>query len=153
MKDFSFDVWDATLNSGAGGWTSVVTVTGNLVTPLTIFKTFVPVTTTKVRLNITAHNSTTIMRLFELEVFGYLSANLGVKQYEKQPFTLYPNPVTKGFLNIGGDQEVQSVDVYTILGTKINAPFENGQLQVQDLAPGVYFLRVNKKYSFKFIKD
>ena len=153
MKDFSFDVWEPTLNSGAGGWTSVVTVTGNPGTPLTIYKTFAPVTTTKVRLNITAHNSTTIMRLFELEVFGYLSENLGVKQYEKQPFTLYPNPVTKGVLNIGGDQEVQSVDVYTILGTKINAPFENGQLQVQDLTPGVYFLRLNKKYSFKFIKD
>jgi len=153
MKNFSFDVWDPTLNSGAGGWTSVVTVTGNPGTPLTIYKTFAPVTTTKVRLNITAHNSTTLIRLFELEVFGYLSENLGVKQYEKQPFTLYPNPVTKGVLNIGGDQEVQSVDVYTILGTKINAPFENGQLQVQDLTPGVYFLRVNKKYSFKFIKD
>jgi hypothetical protein len=153
MKNFSFDVWDPTLNSGAGGWTSVVTVTGNPGTPLTIYKTFAPVTTTKVRLNITAHNSTTLIRLFELEVFGYLSENLGVKQYEKQPFTLYPNPVTKGVLNIGGDQEVQSVDVYTILGTKINAPFENGQLQVEDLTPGVYFLRVNKKYSFKFIKD
>jgi hypothetical protein len=152
MKDFSFDVWDPTLNSGAGGWNTVVTVTGNLGTPLTIYKTFAPVTTTKVRLNITAHNSTTLIRLFELEVFGYVSENLGIKQYEKQPFSIYPNPVTKGVLNIGGDQEVQSLDVYDILGAKINAPFENGQLSVTNLAKGVYFLRINNIYSIKFIK-
>ena len=60
--------------------------------------------------------------------------------------------MTKGVLNIGGDQEVQSVDVYTILGTKINAPFENGQLSVTNLAKGVYFLRINNIYSIKFIK-
>lgn len=153
VKNYSFDVWDATLNAGAGGWSSVFSTTNNPATPLISFKTFNPVTTTKVRLYINEHNSTNLIRLFELEVFGYFSGNLGVKQYEKQPFTLYPNPVTKGFLNIGGDQEVQSVDVYTILGTQINAPYENGQLKVEDLTPGVYFLRVNKKYSFKFIKN
>ena len=153
MKDFTFDVWDPTLNSGAGGWNSVVTVTGNPATPLTTYKTFAPVTTTKVRLYITAHNSASLMRLFELEVYGYVSENLGVKQYVKLPFSIYPNPVTKGVLNIGGDQEVQSVDVYTILGTKINAPFENNQLRVNDLSTGVYFLRINKKYSVKFIKN
>ena len=58
-----------------------------------------------------------------------------------------------GVLNIAGEQEVASVEVYTILGSKITAPFQNGQLLVNDLAPGVYFLRVNNKYSLKFIKQ
>ena len=153
MKDFSFDVWDATLNSGAGGWTSVVTITANPGTPLTIYKTFASITTTKVRLNITAHNSTTLMRLFELEVFGYLSETLTTKQYEKQPFSIYPNPVTNGILNIVGDQEVLSVEVYDIVGAKMNTPFEKGKLSVANLSTGVYFLRVNKKNSIKFIKN
>jgi len=152
MKDFSFEVWDATLNSGAGGWTSALTVTANPATPLTTFKTFAPVTTTKVRLYITAHNNTNYLRLLELEVYGKLAETLAVKKNEKEQFAIYPNPVTNGVLNISGDQEVQSVEVFTILGAKINVPYQNNQLRVDDLAPGIYFLRINNKYSFKFIK-
>jgi hypothetical protein len=148
-------VWDASLNSGAGGWNIALTVTGNPATPLTTYKTFSPVTTSKVRLYITGHNSLDYLRIFELEIYGVASASLGIKQFEKQlPFTIYPNPVTNGLLNISGNQEfeVESVDVYNILGSKISTPFENGQLLVTDLTPGIYFLRVNNKYSFKFIK-
>ena len=152
LKDFNFEVWDATLNSGAGGWSNVLTVTGNPATPLTTYKSFTPVTTTKVRLFITGHNSTNYLRFFELEVYGKLAETLSVKKFEKQAFKIYPNPVTNGVLNISGDQEVKSVAVYNIVGAKINMPFENRQLRVDSLAPGVYFLRVNNKYSIKFIK-
>ena len=82
LKNFSFEVWDATLNSGAGGWSSVVTETNNPATPLITYKTFTPVTTTKVRLYVNEHNSTNLMRLFELEVYGFASETLGVKKYE-----------------------------------------------------------------------
>ena len=69
-KDFGFEVWDVTLNAGAGGWSSVLTVTNNPSSPLTTYKTFTPVSTTKVRLNITGHNDTGYIRMFELEVYG-----------------------------------------------------------------------------------
>jgi hypothetical protein len=152
LKDFTFEVWDTRLNTGAGGWTSALTVTGNPATPLTTYKTIAPVTTTKVRLYITAHNSTTYLRLLELEVYGKLAETLNVKQYAKQAFALYPNPVTNGILNIIGEQEVDSVAVYNLLGAKMTTRFENNQVAVSDLAPGVYFLTINNKYSFKFIK-
>lgn len=153
VKDFNFQVWDATLNSGAGGWSNALTVIGNPTSPITTYKTISPVTTTKVRLFITAHNSTTLVRIFELEVYGKVASKLGVKSYEdRQAFSIYPNPVTNDLLTITGDQEVKSVEVYSILGTKINARYENNQVQVSNLAPGVYFLRLNNKYSFKFIK-
>ena len=154
LKNFRFEFWDTTLNAGAGGWSSALTVTNNPATPLTTYKTFTPVTTTKVRLYITAHNSFDYFRLFELEVYGISATTLGINQFEKQQaFSIYPNPVTNGVLNISNVQEIQSVDVYNISGSKINIPFENGQLQVDDLATGVYFLRINDKYSFKFIKN
>ena len=154
VKNFRFEVWDATLNSGAGGWSSVLDVVNNPATPLTTYKTFTPVTTTKVRLYITGHNSLDYLKVFELEVYGVSATALGIQQFEKlQQFTIYPNPVTDGVLNIIGNQEVESVAVFNILGAKINTRFENGQLAVSDLAPGVYFLRVNNKYSFKFIKQ
>lgn len=66
LKDFTFQVWNAATST----WNTVLTVTGNPATPLATFKTFTPVTTTKVRLNITAHNSTDFIRMFELEVYG-----------------------------------------------------------------------------------
>jgi len=152
LKDFTFEVWNTSLNSGAGGWTSALTVTGNTATPLTTYKDLTPVTTTKVRLYITGHNSTTYLRLLELEVYGKLAESLAIKKYEKQAFTLYPNPVTDGILNIIGEQEVDSVAVYNLLGAKMTTRFENNQVAVSDLALGVYFLTINNKYSFKFIK-
>jgi hypothetical protein len=60
--------------------------------------------------------------------------------------------VTNGILNIIGEQEVDSVAVYNLLGAKMTTRFENNQVAVSDLAPGVYFLTINNKYSFKFIK-
>jgi hypothetical protein len=149
LKDFEFQVWD----SGTGVWTSALTVTGNPATPLTTFKTITPVTTTKVRLYITAHNSTNYLRMFELEVYGKLNATLATKPFDKQILTLYPNPVTNGFININGEIEVQSVDVYDTLGTKINVSYTSNQLDVSTLSTGIYFIKINKKYSFKFIKS
>jgi trimeric autotransporter adhesin len=66
LKDFTFEVWNTTTST----WNTVVTVTNNPATPLATYKTFTPVSTTKVRLNITAHNSTDFIRMFEFEVYG-----------------------------------------------------------------------------------
>jgi Glycosyl hydrolase catalytic core/Secretion system C-terminal sorting domain/F5/8 type C domain len=152
MKDFTFEYWDATLNSGAGGWSTALTVTGNPASPLTTSKSFAPITTTKVRLFVTAHNSTNYLRIIELEVYGKLAETLAVNKFEKQEFAIYPNPVANGVLNISGEQPIDSVEVYNLLGAKMNTRFENGQLQVDNLTSGVYFLRINNKYSYKFIK-
>lgn len=71
VKNFRFEVWDATLNSGAGGWVSALTVVNNPATPpLVTYRTITPVNTTKVRLYVTGHNAADRMRIFELEVFG-----------------------------------------------------------------------------------
>ena len=152
MKDFRFEYWDATLNSGAGGWSTALTVTGNPASPLTTSKTFAPITTTKVRLYVTAHNSTNYLRIIELEVYGKLVETLAVNKFVKQEFSIYPNPVANGVLNISGEQPIDSVEVYNLLGAKMNTRFENGQLQVDNLTSGVYFLRINNRNSYKFIK-
>jgi hypothetical protein len=91
--------------------------------------------------------------MFELEVYGKRSETLGNMQYEKQPFSLYPNPTRDGIVQIIGDQEVQSVEVFDILGAKMETLFENGNLSVQTLASGVYFLKINKKFAIKLIKN
>lgn len=71
VKNFRFEVWDATLSSGAGGWATALTVVDNpAISPLNTFKRITPAHTTKVRLYVTAHNAGDRMRIFELEVFG-----------------------------------------------------------------------------------
>ena len=153
VKNYSFDVWDPTLNSGSGGWKSVFNITNNPATPLSSYNSFSPVTTTKVRLFINEHNSTNLMRLFELEVYGYTAQTLGVKKYEKQPFSIYPNPVSNDILNISNEQEVELVDVYNLTGAKIETPYEKGKLLISKLPTAVYFLKINNKFSIKFIKE
>jgi hypothetical protein len=152
-KSFTFQVWDPTLAVGAGGWASVVNVTGNPATPLSTYKSFSPVTTTKVRLYITEHNDLNYIRLLELEVYGVPSAALAVQQNnKKQAFTIYPNPVSNRILNIIGEEVIDSVSVCNLLGAHINAPFQNGQLMVDGLSVGIYFLKINNQYTYKFIK-
>jgi hypothetical protein len=153
LKDFNFEVWDASLNSGAGGWSTALSVTGNPASPLTTFKTITPVTTTKVRVYITAHNSTSYLRMFELEVYGKLAETLDVKQFVKQSFSIHPNPVTNGIINVVGDENIDSVVLYNSVGAKIDVLFEDGKLFVDNLTSGVYFLKINKKYTIKFIKN
>jgi hypothetical protein len=78
-KDFNFQIWDASLNAGLGGWVNALTVTGNPATSFTTYKTLSPVSTTKVRLFITAHNNTSgYIRMFELEVYGTPSSPVWV---------------------------------------------------------------------------
>lgn len=143
IKDFKFQYWNG------NSWINAVSKTGN--TSGIVEEYFTAVTTNKIRLYITA-NTENYVRLYELEVYGEASTPLGIKQSQKQPFAVYPNEVKNGILNIIGDQEVRSLAVYTILGAKINTPFENGRLLVDALVPGIYFLKVNNKYTFKFIK-
>ena len=70
LKDFQFQVWDVTLNSGAGGWAVALNVTNNANNPVTTYRAITPVATSKVRLFITAHNDTGFIRMYELEVYG-----------------------------------------------------------------------------------
>ncbi|WP_310378822.1 glycosyl hydrolase [Flavobacterium sp.] len=69
VRDFRFEIWDSTLNSGAGDWVSALTVINNS-TALITYRTITPVSTTKVRLFVTRHYNATFLRMFELEVYG-----------------------------------------------------------------------------------
>jgi hypothetical protein len=152
-RNFNFQVWDATLNAGAGGWSNALTVTGNPASSLTTYRTIDPITTTKVRIFITAHNSTTLLRMFELEVYGKVATNLSLQQYQKPAFALFPNPVVDGILTITGDTEIKSVAVFDVRGVETSVPYDNRQLSVHNLAKGVYFLKINNNNTIKFIKQ
>ena len=67
--------------------------------------------------------------------------------YSKNNFKLglYPNPVTKGTLNIITSSNCNEIELYDVLGRLIKAENENGlqnKLSTTDLTKGVYFIRV-----------
>ncbi|MBA2612365.1 MAG: T9SS type A sorting domain-containing protein [Bacteroidetes bacterium] len=70
-------------------------------------------------------------------------------------FSVYPNPVSSSiiFENI----DVSSLSIYDVFGKIVMEQEEiNGSVNVQNLAPGIYFLKMrssNRIFSSKFIKE
>jgi hypothetical protein len=58
-------------------------------------------------------------------------------------FTVYPNP-TFGILNIDLDEEIEKIDVYSLLGRKVGTS-TNTQMDISNLASGVYLLTIETK--------
>jgi hypothetical protein len=142
LKNFQFQYWNGT------SWINAYIKSAN--TSSIVEEYFAPVTTNKIRLYITG-TTDSYARIYELEVYG-VTTTLDVKQFEKKPFIIYSNEVNNGVFYFSGDQEIQSVEVYSTLEKKMDTTFENGILEVGNLSSGVYFAKVNNQHSLKFIK-
>ena len=77
------------------------------------------------------------------EISGDCSA-LGVNDNALSQVSIYPNP-SSGILNIEtpASVEVNSVAVYDVLGKKSNVSLVNGQVNISNLANGVYILSMD----------
>ena len=68
---------------------------------------------------------------------------------------VYPNPTT-GILNISSSQAIEDIEVYSTAGmlvTKVNGNGDNiQQININDVAPGTYFVKVNGGKAMKVIK-
>lgn len=64
---------------------------------------------------------------------------------------LYPNPV-QNTLYLQGDFDSKNIEVYDVLGHRINVRVEDNQIDVNSLKSGLYFVKIDKR-SFKFIKN
>ncbi|UHO40038.1 T9SS type A sorting domain-containing protein [Chryseobacterium capnotolerans] len=68
--------------------------------------------------------------------------------------TLYPNPVAD-FLKINTSNQIQHVEVYDLMGKKINIKLDGEKVDVRNLSPGVYWLNIEteaRNFTEKFIK-
>lgn len=59
-------------------------------------------------------------------------------------FKIYPNPATH-FLRITAPEEISSVSLFNSLGKQMNVPLNYGEMNVDGLVPGIYFLQVKDK--------
>jgi PKD repeat protein len=83
--------------------------------------------------------------------------NNQIKHFNSHGFQVYPNP-TSGMIYIRSAATVESVDLFTADGRVIRSGVKYNQagMEVQDLAPGLYLLRINSKNAsdyFPFCKE
>lgn len=153
--DYSFQTWNGS------SWDTAISeedlfnqdtaeVVGGT-TLYTVTRNITPVSTTKVRLEITRHGRTDYIRFHEIEVFEGTTASLDDKF--KTPISVYPNPVKGDVINIVSDVPIKTAELYNLIGKKIKSSTNSDKLDVSNISSGVYLLKVNNSQTIKFIKE
>lgn len=87
--------------------------------------------------------------------FG-LSETLSIDSNETlfNDIKLFPNPSTD-FIQIKGFSENERYSIYNMLGVEVmkGICIENKMINIQELAKGMYFLKVNNNQNIKFFKE
>ena len=144
ITNFQFQYWDGK------NWVDVISETTNT---LGVYrKTFTEVKTNKLRLNVNATDGN-IVRLYEIEVYGKEFNALGITEnsFLKNQFFIYPNTTTN-VLHISGNDEVEYLDIFDQSGRKLMTQKNVNTVDVSQLSAGIYFINVNNKEAFKFVK-
>jgi|GEM_PF-1935591 len=94
----------------------------------------------------------------ETEDYTVSVGEMSTSSSQHVDFTFYPNPV-KDFLIIQSEINVQSAVIYNLIGQQVlnTTQINNGQIEVQSLSEGIYFMEVafenGAKERFKIIKE
>ncbi len=89
--------------------------------------------------------------LFSIEEFHYYG-DLSLKEHEEEVvITLFPNP-SKDFINIDTETEVLSVELFDLNGLLLMRQKGETTLNIKNLSPGVYQVKVNTSKGAKAIK-
>jgi hypothetical protein len=78
---------------------------------------------------------------------------LGIQEVSKSTIQIFPNPVSD-FIQISGISDGQIIQIYNIDGRLIKSETFAPKVNVSQLTPGVYILKINTRISleFKFVK-
>ena len=142
LTSFDFQYWNV------DRWENIISETTNTISAYS--KIFTEVRTNKVRLyvNSTASN---IVRLYEIEVYGKLSTSLEVKEFSSNQFTIYPNPPSN-LLYISSKNNIESLEISDLNGKQLIKKAGVNSVDISELSKGIYFIKLNDKETFKFIK-
>lgn len=132
---------------------------------LTNIATFDAVATSKVRLEIMAHSlsgaegayaddggsGADYIRMFEIEVYSDYVAS--VKDDLFYSASVYPNPVNTDYVTIKSLAQIEKVDIYNLIGKKVNSSFSGNEVNVSSLDAGMYFMIINNTKTVKLVKE
>lgn len=75
-----------------------------------------------------------------------------INEQEKElNFLIYPNP-TSSHLNLVSDSAIKSIEIINSLGEINSVIAENNVIELRDLNPGMYFLRIKTKTSIQIVE-
>ncbi len=79
---------------------------------------------------------------------------LSISDLNRKSMSIYPNP-TQSELNISGDTEIKSADIYNSIGKLVLTSPELSlrKIDVSSLSSGIYFLKINNAQTIKFVKN
>ena len=81
-------------------------------------------------------------------------ASLGNNSFDNANFTFYPNPV-KNTLNLSYNKEISTVEIFNLLGQKVNSIVVNSndsQIDMSNLSKGAYMVKVTSDNQVKTLK-
>lgn len=80
---------------------------------------------------------------------------LGTSDLSKNKIRIFPNPVSD-FISISGLDNARTIQIYNIDGRLVRSEMFDPRVDVSQLVPGIYILKVNTKdlqhHEFKFMK-
>lgn len=83
------------------------------------------------------------------------SSTLGTSEYSKNKIQIFPNPVTD-FIRISGIDDGLSIQIYNIDGRLVKSEAFDSKVDVSQLVPGGYVLKISTRnfqtHQFKFVK-
>src|SRR5690554_4387186 len=83
-------------------------------------------------------------------------STLGVADFQKMKIKLYPNP-TNGLLYIETSQEIQSYEVYNLIGQRLLSGSFTGSIDMKDISKGTYIIKLTiptgEVFTEKVIKE
>jgi len=98
-----------------------------------------------------ANDTSGISGSIEVDIINQ-SSGIGEMIAENNSIRLFPNPAHT-FVKIEAQDHVEKVEVYTIQGKLIeHTSRNNGQLDIQELIPGIYLVRVLSGESWKTVR-
>lgn len=90
-----------------------------------------------------------------LDTVKVTQGNLGTSEIDLAPeLAVYPNPA-KDYVALQAKSKILKVEVFDLTGRKINTELVDGKVNLQQLSPGNYILKIatqNKIYSREIIK-
>jgi hypothetical protein len=75
------------------------------------------------------------------EALAVTVSTLGVSDFQKMKIKLYPNP-TSGLLYIETSQEIQSYEVYNLIGQQLLKGSFTDSIDMKDISKGTYIIRL-----------
>ncbi|QVY66116.1 T9SS type A sorting domain-containing protein [Polaribacter sp. Q13] len=99
-------------------------------------------------------NGTSFKKNFNpIDIQAIEEATAGVKDYEAKKIAVFPNPTTD-FISIeNATNEIKSVTIFNVMGKQVKTFNKHSNLDVSNLAKGIYLLKTNTGRLSKFIKE